>query len=758
MFKRILVANRGEIACRVMRTARRMGVETVAVYSTPDANAQHVKMADAAIHVGSAPSADSYLRTDRILEAALATGAEAIHPGYGFLSENAGFADSVRAAGLTFIGPSGQSMRDMGAKDASKRLMEKAGVPLLPGYHGEAQDWETLEREAGACGLDDGKPVLLKAVLGGGGKGMRIVESKAELKDAVDGARREALASFGDDRLLVERYLPSARHIEVQVFCDRHGGANYLFERDCSLQRRHQKVIEEAPAPGVSDALRKSLGEAAVRAAQAVQYEGAGTVEFIADAADPTHFYFMEMNTRLQVEHPITEMVTGVDLVEWQLLIAAGHPLPIPQEQLTLSGHSFEARIYAENPECGFLPGSGSLTHLRTPEAFGEPYVGPELRASAQGHSVRLDTGVGEGDDISVFYDPMIAKLIVRGANRDAALQLMRRALGQWETVGLPTNVPFLQRVCDTPEFAAADVHTAFIQQHAAKLLPDAPPPPTPRALKLAALYWLSSQADALAASSMGDRPSSPWAAYPFARLGGGLCGGAGASPLRLQPLGFDGAPSGDAALVGLRRTSLSPGVLASYEMSLRRAAADGDAAAAASGEAEEETWAEVSLYERGAEGERSFRASVDGASVRGTAYLEAEADGMDGVAGCGATLSLFVEGEMVRLQVSDVAQQARQRLSAAAQGAGAAAASVVSPMPGKIVRVLASAGQAVAAGEPLVVLEAMKMEHTLKAPADVTIKAVHAAEGDVVGQRVVLLSFEEDSESAAEGAAAAAA
>ena len=740
MFNKILVANRGEIACRVMTSARRMGVETVAVFSNPDRHSQHVKMADAAINVGGAPSADSYLRTDRILEAALATGAQAIHPGYGFLSENAGFADAVRAAGLTFIGPSGQSMRDMGAKDASKRLMEAAGVPLLPGYHGEAQDWETLERESGKCGLDDGKPVLLKAVLGGGGKGMRIVNTKAELKDAIDSARREALASFGDDRLLVERYLPSARHIEVQVFCDQHGEAVYLFERDCSLQRRHQKVIEEAPAPGISEELRKSLGEAAVRAAKAVDYEGAGTVEFIADAADPNNFYFMEMNTRLQVEHPITEMVTGVDLVEWQLLVASGSPLPLKQHELTLAGHSFEARIYAENPEAGFLPGSGTLQHLRTPEAYGAPYVGPEERASPRGHAVRLDTGVVEGDEISVFYDPMIAKLIVRGADRDAALQLMRKALREWQTVGLPTNVPFLQRVCDTPEFSNADVHTAFIDQHAAVLLPEAPAPPSPRALKLAALYWITKQAETLQASL--PDPSSVWASYPFARLGGGLCGGAGATPLKLQPLGWDGAPTGAPMFVGLRRSASDDGGTPVYEMAVL--ADDGDAAAPppASASAAEGSWGEVGLLGWGEDGPRSFRASVDGTSVRGSAKLGDE-EGLDGVAGAGATLHLFVEGEQGALHLSDVAQQARQRLSAAAASGGADAAAILSPMPGKIVRVLVAAGQNVTSGEPLVVLEAMKMEHTMKAPNDAVIKGVHAAEGDVVGQRAVLLSFE---------------
>ena len=738
MFKRILIANRGEIAVRVARTARRMGVESVAIFSDADRHSQHVKMADLAVHVGGAASADSYLRGERVIEAALSSGAQAIHPGFGFLSENAAFADAVRDAGLTFIGPPAQSMREMGSKDAAKRLMEAAGVPLLPGYHGVDQAWETLEKESLACGLADGKPVLLKAVLGGGGKGMRVVPSLSELKDAVDSARREATASFGDDRLLVERYLPSARHIEVQVFCDQHGGAVHLFERDCSLQRRHQKVLEEAPAPGVDTSLRTELGEAAVRAALAVGYEGAGTVEFIADASDPTNFFFMEMNTRLQVEHPITEMITGVDLVEWQLRVASGEKLPLTQEELTPSGHAFEARIYAERPEAGFLPGSGTLHHLRTPTAYGDTYVDAETRASSSGNAVRLDTGVIEGDEISVFYDPMIAKLIVRGADRPSALQLLRRALSDWQTVGLPTNVPFLKRCCDTSAFSDAIVHTAFIDEHSAELLPETPPPPSPTALKLSALAWLTTAASSFSAALP---PNSPWATYPFARLNNGVCGGVGLQPLRLQPLGFDGEPCGEPSFVSLTRLdelptpggTLSP-LLSTYEMTM-----DGDAERVSL-----LTWDETA---------RSFTALVDGANVKGSVMLTpAEADAP--LEMLGTTIDLFGEDASTsgRVLVSDVAQQARMRLSASGGGkAGGIAAAVHSPMPGKIVRVLVGAGQAVGAGEPLIVLEAMKMEHTLKAPAEVVVKGVHATEGDLVGQKAMLISFEE-----AEAAAAA--
>jgi len=732
MFKRILIANRGEIALRVMNTAQRLGVECVAVFSDADRDAQHVRRANAAVNVGGTMSADSYLRSDRVLEAALATGAEAIHPGYGFLSENAAFADAVKAAGLTFIGPPGQSMRDMGSKDAAKRLMEAAGVPLLPGYHGEAQDWETLERESLACGLADGKPVLLKAVLGGGGKGMRVVNSLGELQAAVESAQREARASFGDDRLLVERYLPSARHIEVQVFADTHGNAVHLFERDCSVQRRHQKVLEEAPGPGIDAALRTQLGEAAVRAAMAVSYEGAGTVEFIADAADPNFFYFMEMNTRLQVEHPVTEMVTGVDLVEWQLRVAAGEPLPLQQDQLTLAGHSFEARIYAEKPEAGFLPGSGPLKYLSTPAPCGDTYEPPDVRASTAGHAVRIDSGVVQGDEVSVFYDPMIAKLITRGPDRLSALRALHRALDDWKVVGLPTNVPFLQRVLATPAFQAGEVHTAFIEQHRAALLPETPPPPSPKLLALVAAQWVAHQGGLLASTLP---PNSPWARKPFLRLGTSVCGGGGASPLELQPLDVEGAPAGEPYLASFRHAPPAPPLqtqmaspLSELEISL--------------GQADQPScgWARVTLLDASAD---AFRATVDGESVGGTAVVESPSeDAPDTV------VNIFLQGEVASVAVRDVAAQARAKFSASG-GDSAAQTSVVAPMPGKIVRLLVEPGQAVPEGAPLVVLEAMKMEHTMHAKAPSVVSALHAKEGDVVSQRALLVSFEEASAAA---------
>src|SRR5258707_2696863 len=412
MLSKILIANRGEIACRVIATGRRLGISTVAVYSEADGGARHTRLADEAWPIGPAPARQSYLVAEKILDVARRSGAQAIHPGYGFLSENAGFAAACAKAGVVFIGPPEAAIRAMGSKAESKTLMERSGVPLVPGYHGEAQDIPLLKKVAGEIGY----PVLIKASAGGGGKGMRIVGSAEEIEAAIEGAKREALASFDDDRVLVEKYLTRPRHIEIQVFADTLGNTVALFERDCSIQRRHQKVLEEAPAPGMDPARRKAMSEAAVAAARAVGYVGAGTVEFIAEG---DAFYFMEMNTRLQVEHPVTEMVTGLDLVEWQLRVASGEPLPLLQDQLKVNGHAIEARIYAENPSRGFLPSTGTLKHLRLPEAV-------EFQLNG---NVRIDSRVREGDAITPFYDPMIAKLIVHGRDRDDALLRMALAL-----------------------------------------------------------------------------------------------------------------------------------------------------------------------------------------------------------------------------------------------------------------------------------------------------------------------------------------
>ncbi|MEJ8573439.1 acetyl/propionyl/methylcrotonyl-CoA carboxylase subunit alpha [Microbaculum marinum] len=449
MFDTLLIANRGEIACRVIATARRMGLTTVAVYSDADAGAMHVELADMAVRIGPAPATDSYLRADRIIEAARETGAGAIHPGYGFLSENAAFAEACQNAGLIFVGPDASAIRAMGLKDGAKALMEKAGVPVVPGFHGAKQDADFLREKA----YEVGYPVLIKAVAGGGGKGMRRVDKAIEFDDALSGAKREAKSAFGDDRVLIEKFVSKPRHIEMQVFGDSHGNAVHLFERDCSLQRRHQKVIEEAPAPGMTEGLRTRMGDAAVKAALAVGYRGAGTIEFIVDGSKPlsddSPFYFMEMNTRLQVEHPVTEAVTGQDLVEWQLRVAAGEPLPLMQESIALSGHAVEARLYAEDPDNGFLPSTGRLQVL-------------ELAA---GDGIRIDTGVREDDTVAPFYDPMIAKVIACGAGRDEALDRLSAALRASLVAGPRSNIGFLQKLADDPDFRSNHFDTGLIDR-----------------------------------------------------------------------------------------------------------------------------------------------------------------------------------------------------------------------------------------------------------------------------------------------------
>jgi len=466
VFDKILIANRGEIACRVAATARRLGVRTVAVYSDADANAAHVAACDEAVHIGAPSPRDSYLRSERIIEAARQTGAQAIHPGYGFLSENEAFAQACADAGIAFIGPPASAIAAMGSKSAAKALMDKARVPLVPGYHGNDNDPALLAREAGRIGY----PVLIKASAGGGGKGMRRVDKPEDFAAALASCQREAKASFGDDHVLVERYVTRPRHIEIQVFADTHGNALYLFERDCSVQRRHQKVLEEAPAPGLSAERRAEMGAAAVAAAKAVGYVGAGTVEFIAEPHEnDLRFYFMEMNTRLQVEHPVTEAIAGVDLVEWQLRVAAGEPLPLQQHELKIGGHAIEARICAENPDANFLPATGTLRTLRWPEhvAFRRNADAERFHEPAP---VRVDAGVREGDAISPYYDSMIAKLIVWGHDRAQALARLDAALAATHIVGLHTNVAFLRRAVNTRAFAQADLDTALIERERAAL------------------------------------------------------------------------------------------------------------------------------------------------------------------------------------------------------------------------------------------------------------------------------------------------
>ncbi|MEO9703214.1 acetyl/propionyl/methylcrotonyl-CoA carboxylase subunit alpha [Marinobacter alexandrii] len=492
MFSKILIANRGEIACRIIQTAHDMGIRCVAVYSDADANARHVAMADEAFHIGPAPSSESYLRSEKIIEIAKESGAQAIHPGYGFLSENTGFAEACEANDLVFIGPPSSAIAAMGSKSAAKAIMEKAGVPLVPGYHGDDQAPETLRTEAEKCGF----PLLLKAVAGGGGKGMRVVERMEEFDDALAAAKREAKNAFGNPDMLIERYLTQPRHVEIQVFCDQDGKGVYLAERDCSVQRRHQKVLEEAPAPGLSEDTRKAMGEAAVRAAQAINYVGAGTVEFLYDVDGS--FFFMEMNTRLQVEHPVTEMVTGQDLVEWQLKIAWGEPLPLEQSDVKTRGHALEARIYAEDPDHDFLPATGHLRYLSTPD---------------ENAHVRVDTGVTEGDDISIHYDPMIAKLIVWDETRDQAINRMVQALENYRIAGVKTNIRFLHALADAQPFREQDLTTGFIDTH--------------KALVLAAGFVLEARKSSEPAST------DPWS--PFGRRNSWRLNSEYAQPLQLQ-------------------------------------------------------------------------------------------------------------------------------------------------------------------------------------------------------------------------------
>jgi 3-methylcrotonyl-CoA carboxylase alpha subunit len=668
MFRKILIANRGEIACRVIRTARKMGVATVAVYSEADRDAAHVALADEAHLIGPAPARDSYLKSEAILAAARKAGAEAIHPGYGFLSENAAFAEDCAALGLVFIGPPANAIRAMGGKSAAKALMERAKVPVVPGYHGDAQDLATLAAAAERIGY----PVLIKASSGGGGKGMRVVEAAGALEEAVASAKREAKSAFGDDRVLIEKYLQRPRHIEVQIFADRYGSVVHLFERDCSMQRRHQKVIEEAPAPGMTKALRFEMGDAAIAAARAVGYEGAGTVEFIVDQSGP--FYFMEMNTRLQVEHPVTEMITGLDLVEWQLRVAAGEGLPLAQKSITVEGHAIEARLYAEDPARDFLPQTGTLVHLRLPEQNGH---------------VRIDSGVREGDAISIHYDPMIGKLIVWDIDRDAAVRRLQAALAQTEIAGLTTNVPFLAAVAGHRAFAAAEIDTGFIPRYRDELIrPHARP--SDRALAFASLAVLLDHQDAAraAAAASADR-SSPWSQVSGWRLNDDAF-----HVLRWREPGGD-AGSEIAVTAHFRRGG--------FVLDLPGGA----------------------LAVRGTR-DAAGRIAADLGGTRGEATVVRR----------GAELTVLDQGRAHLLALFDPLVEAA--------GAEAGAGRLTAPMPGKIVAVRVKPGEAVKRGQALVTLEAMKMEHTIAAPADGVVAAVRFQPGEQVEEGAELVALEE--------------
>jgi 3-methylcrotonyl-CoA carboxylase alpha subunit len=660
VFRKILIANRGEIACRVATTARRLGILTVAVYSDADANARHVQLCDEAVHLGTSAPKESYLRADKILAAARATGAQAVHPGYGFLSENDAFAQACADAGLAFIGPPPSAIRAMGLKAASKQLMEQAGVPLVPGYHGADQDPALLKREADRIGY----PVLIKASAGGGGKGMRIVREAGEFDAALAACRREAANSFGDDAVLVERYVTRPRHIEIQVFADTHGHCIHLFERDCSVQRRHQKVLEEAPAPGMSAARRAEMGAAAVAAAKAVGYVGAGTVEFIAEPAEggDLRFYFMEMNTRLQVEHPVTEAITGLDLVEWQLRVAAGEPLPLQQDELRIQGHAIEARLCAENPDAQFLPSTGTLAVYRTPPA-----------AAFERAPVRIDAGVREGDTISPFYDPMIGKLIVWGADRAQALARLDTALAATHIVGLHHNVAFLRRVVRSRAFARADLDTALIERERAALFDAAPLP-----VEMAAAGVV---AHALAAERATE-DADPWSRRDGWRLHGGA----------------------------LRRFDLE--IAGRHEVVRLERAHDGAQTLVIGGQ----RWPFV---RHGREGER-HDVSLREHRVPLTVYA------------VGERFAVFAPEGTAQVALLDPIAHAGE---GASEGGRLSA-----PMPGKVIAFLAKPGDKVRSGQPLAVMEAMKMEHTIAAPRDGTVEELLYAVGDQVAEGGELL------------------
>ncbi len=666
MFGKVLVANRGEIACRVIRTCRRLGIRTVAVYSEADAGAQHVRLADEAYPIGGPRPQASYLRGDAILEVARRSGAQAIHPGYGFLSENADFADAVEAAGIVFIGPKAASMRRMGSKAGAKDLMQAAGVPVVPGYTGEDQSPDVLAREAARIGF----PLMIKAAHGGGGKGMRIVRSADEFAANLESCQREAANAFGRDRVLLERYIESPRHIEIQVFGDSHGGAIHLNERECSAQRRYQKVLEESPSPFLTPELRAAMGAAAVQAARAIDYANAGTVEFI--VAPSGEFFFMEINTRLQVEHPVTEMTTGLDLVEWQLRVAAGEALPLAQAEVPQRGHAIEVRLYAEDPEAGFLPGSGKLERLRLP---------------APSASVRIDSGVVEGDVVTIFYDPMIAKLIVHGADRTEALARMREALAQCDVAGPKSNIAFLERLVRHPAVVGGTIDTGYLDRHLDEFVPQAGDE-LPRDALLAACtvqLLLQERARAAAAAASGD-PGSPWASADGWRLG----------HAGMRQLAF--------MVRGERLVATAQGNAGEYHIT-----AGGEPAVTVAGA----RLADGLLDARFGDSARRFLVHADPGRL---------------VVHDGIRRTPFAPVQVYRRD-NDTSAVKDDRVRA--------------PMPGRVVVVRVREGDKVVAGQELVVVEAMKMELALKAPRDGIVAGVSAVAGDFVEAEAVLVALE---------------
>ncbi|HWT16668.1 MAG TPA: biotin carboxylase N-terminal domain-containing protein [Patescibacteria group bacterium] len=663
MFRKVLIANRGEIACRVIRSCRRLGVATVAVYSDADANAQHVIQADEAVHIGGSRPADSYLRGDVILDAAKRTGAEAIHPGYGFLSENADFADAVEAAGLVFIGPNAASMRKMGSKAGAKNLMQDHGVPVVPGYTGEDQDAALLQREADRIGY----PLMIKAAHGGGGKGMRIVRASGEFAANLESCQREAKNAFGRDRVLLERYVETPRHIETQIFGDAHGEVIHLNERECSAQRRYQKVIEESPSPFLTPALRAQMGAAAVAAGKAIDYRNAGTVEFIVGPRGD--FYFMEINTRLQVEHPVTERVTGLDLVEWQLRVAAGDPLPLRQEQITTRGHAIEVRLYAEDPEQGFLPGSGRITRLALPQ--------PDAH-------VRIDGGVIEGDTVSIFYDPMIAKMIVHDIDRPAALRRLAEALAHCDVLGPKSNIDFLEQLIRHPAVVNATIDTGYLDRHLDEVLATPTELPEAAIIAVACAELLAEEAAAIDNARTSADPHSPWARADAWRLGH-----VGKRVVRFEWRGqrFELAAHGANGRYALD--------VAGRHVEVERALHEGD-------------WLGARM------GECALRVRV---RRSGDDWL------------------VFVDGRRYRLHPSSP--------FAFEAGATHGADAIKSPMPGRIIAVKVALDATVEANQELVIMEAMKMEITLRAPHAGKVVDLRANPGDFVEADVLLAKVE---------------
>lgn len=697
----LLIANRGEIACRIIRTARRLGIRTLAVFAEPDQELPFVRAADAAFPLRGRTAAETYLDQETLIRIARAQGADAIHPGYGFLSENASFAARCEAAGLRFVGPPASAIEAMGSKAEAKRRMEAAGIPLIPGYHGLAQDLATLTRAAESMGF----PVLLKASAGGGGKGMRVVESAQDFPAALEAAQREALKAFGESHMIIEKYIRQPRHVEVQIFFDQHGHGVYLFDRDCSVQRRHQKVIEEAPAPGIPDALRQRMGETAVSCGQAIGYVGAGTIEFLLDADG--QFYFMEMNTRLQVEHPVTELVTGLDLVEWQLRIAAGEPLPRQQAQLSCQGHAVEVRLYAEDPDQGFLPSTGTLTRLSFPEAVSAPAPGspgewlrPASQPGGDGITVRIDAGVEQGNTISTLYDPMLAKLICHAEQRGQAIDGLLQALAQTRIAGLQTNRDYLARILRLPRFRDADLSTRLLEDEESALRPAACLTALQHRAAAILLHVVEAgEREPLSQASSSD-PWSPWSAHDNWRA--------------LLP-------------EALHQTFWQAGQEYNAELHLRRSQGDLATGFRLQGEVRLEGESEAQAFSAEAQGDHLQLWTED---QRHRLVWQAT-----------DTHLILWDGNMT-LKLERPTDAAFVSHHTSSEG------SLQAPMGGTIVRVLVSAGDSVKEGQPLVLMEAMKMEHAVKSPRTGCIAEVLCREGAPVqaGQRLVRLSEESDS------------